>query len=319
MKKLIYSILISFICAHNVQAQDCIDAIVGAAGSYKYQDGANCKVRLCVSVSGSPRPKQIQFELTSPAMSAVAMCSGGDIHPTPYDCGNGAAAFADGTYCYTFTIAGTCPATVDGTVRGYTNASGGTGGLCTTIPYSTIALPVKLTSFSSKSNNEGIKLTWQTAEEVNSDFFEVQRSKDALNFEALGLVKSAGNSSDINDYVFVDNNPAAGYNYYRLQMVDKDKSSLYSSIISAKYLPKGDIVVSPNPASSRAIFVMTKGFSIEDIQLFSIEGREQSIQVKSKADEEKIEIIPTKALTTGVYFLNLNTALGIQKHKIIIE
>lgn len=322
MKK-IYAlvILFSYLFTQGVQAQggvDCIDALLGYAGSYKVPSGGNCLVTMCVAVAGNPRPKQIQFELTSPAVASVALCVDGSTHAVPYDCGSGSSTFADGTYCYTFTLAGACPTTVNGVVRGYTNASGGSGGLCVpAATYTNIVLPVRLTSFTFQESREGIKLEWSTSEEVNSNRFEVQRSKDAISFQTVGTIISQGNSSVLQKYHFTDSQPTPGYNYYRLLMVDNDNSSKFSHIIAVKYLPKGDIEVAPNPASVNDIYVNTKGFKVESVKLISVVGREIPIQIRTS--DERLQIVPTKNLLKGIYFITLDTELGVQNHKVIIE
>jgi hypothetical protein len=320
MKNYIIIVSIFIISMANSWTQNCINSLSGQAGSYQFQNGANCNIRLCVTVNGTPRPKQIQFELTTPSVTAIAMCQDGAIHALPFDCGNGGASqFADGTYCHTFTVAGTCPATVNGVVRGYTNGAGGAGGECNTVTYSNVPLPIRLISFGTTSYSEGIKLSWQTSEETNSSMFEVQRSKNAIDFDVLSQIKAAGNSSEIRNYVYTDANPKAGYNYYRLKSVDTDGAFQFSSIIAAKYLPNGDIVVAPNPSNSQIIKVLTKGFKIEEAQLFSLEGKSNLINLRFADSNNLLEVMPQKPLATGVYFLIINTELGILKQKVIIE
>ena len=61
-------------------------------------------------------------------------------------------------------------------------------------------LPVELTVFEAVLKNELIEVYWETASEINSDYFEVERSKDGVVWETVTQLNAAGNSSKINTY-----------------------------------------------------------------------------------------------------------------------
>ncbi len=93
-------------------------------------------------------------------------------------------------------------------------------------------LPVTLTDFSARNDKDEIALFWQTASELNSNYYEIQRSKDGQNFSKIGNVFSHGTTSLENFYSFKDIMPLKGINYYRLSMVDLDGKMNYSKIVS---------------------------------------------------------------------------------------
>lgn len=86
-------------------------------------------------------------------------------------------------------------------------------------------LPVELVFFSGEKENGTVKLNWQTATEINSSEFVIERSADGVTFEVIGHVAGAGNSSSVLNYDFVDAKPYSGTNYYRLRQFDYDGSS----------------------------------------------------------------------------------------------
>ena len=98
---------------------------------------------------------------------------------------------------------------------------------------STTALPVELISFNGVAENNEVRLTWETASELNNDFFDVERSQNGLNFEKIGTVKGNGNSNILNQYTFLDKDPYVGFNYYRLKQVDYDGTKYFSSSYSS--------------------------------------------------------------------------------------
>jgi hypothetical protein len=105
------------------------------------------------------------------------------------------------------------------------------------------ALPVKLTSFTVTESRGKNILQWKTENEINSDYFVVEKSNNGQNYEAIAQVKAAGNSSTTQQYSFTDATPFDGYTYYRLQAVDKDQSNAYSNVVRIKSGANNDIAI----------------------------------------------------------------------------
>lgn len=96
-------------------------------------------------------------------------------------------------------------------------------------------LPVSWLDFNGLVRNKSIELVWRTAQEINSKYFEVLKSKDGVDFDSIGKVEAAGNSNLVNAYQFLDNSPALGNNYYKLKQVDIDGSFSFSKNIMIRY------------------------------------------------------------------------------------
>jgi len=84
------------------------------------------------------------------------------------------------------------------------------------------ALPVTLLDFKAKDKEDYIELKWSTATEENNDYFVVQKSKDAEDFTNIAIVKGAGNSNIIQNYLHKDLDISNTVIYYRLLQVDYD-------------------------------------------------------------------------------------------------
>lgn len=96
-------------------------------------------------------------------------------------------------------------------------------------------LPVNLISFSGEVVNKQIELNWETASEINNDYFSIEKSLDGINYEEINKVKGSGNSSLPIQYLYIDENPFIGTFYYRLKQVDFNGTYEYSSAISVYY------------------------------------------------------------------------------------
>lgn len=116
------------------------------------------------------------------------------------------------------------------------NAANGNGNTIGDYIYSNsvnIPMPIKLISFDGIVNNKNeVELNWVAEKDLNSKEFVVERSEDLQYYYSIGVVAlSSGNK-----YSFIDkkntwkNRPIG----YRLKMVDKDGSVLYSNVITIR-------------------------------------------------------------------------------------
>ncbi|MDB4534104.1 lamin tail domain-containing protein [Vicingaceae bacterium] len=120
----------------------------------------------------------------------------------------------------------------DGAYVAWTSTGGaatyGTDG-CT---LSSTILPINLLYFKGKEAASENLLEWSTTTEINNDYFTLERSHDALNFNEIGILSGAGNSSIQLDYKFIDDAPNSGINYYRLTQTDYNGDFSISNIIA---------------------------------------------------------------------------------------
>lgn len=63
-------------------------------------------------------------------------------------------------------------------------------------------LPVELISFTAKRDGTLINLEWAVASEINNNYFTIYRSTDLENWEEIGRVIGAGNSSLLKYYTY---------------------------------------------------------------------------------------------------------------------
>lgn len=117
-------------------------------------------------------------------------------------------------------------------------------------------LPVKLISFDAVSLDKSVVLNWKTAEEVNHNYFEVERSIDGNTFSKTaivldGIANGSAKNYELKDDVSLLQDKAVLY--YRLKQVSKDGSYTYSNILTVRFKNSSDVVmqISPNPFVER--------------------------------------------------------------------
>lgn len=112
-------------------------------------------------------------------------------------------------------------------------------------------LPIELTSFTGKCDNQNVILNWSTASELNNDYFTIEKSNDGENWMDLTKIKGAGNSQRVVNYSITDSEKNNSFNYYRLKQTDFNKNFHYSDIIYVEGCidKKLDLNIYPNPST----------------------------------------------------------------------
>lgn len=109
------------------------------------------------------------------------------------------------------------------------------------------ALPIELLGFDAHNEEESVRTFWSTASELNSQRFEVERSRDALDWSLIGTLPAAGISTAQRDYELLDHAPLAGQSYYRLREVDIDGTDSYSNLVAVHRDERAGAVLWPVP------------------------------------------------------------------------
>ncbi|MDR6804725.1 hypothetical protein J2Y45_002967 [Dyadobacter sp. BE34] len=161
------------------------------------------------------------------------------------------------------------------------------------------ALPVSLISFSGKASSEGNVLLWSTAEEVNNEGFDIERSVNGVMFEKIGFVAGKGTSSARSDYQFVDRQPLLNA-YYRLKQLDADQRYTFSKSINLKNESGIKLIVYPNPVKGKL------HFDVPPAKRRLVVRNMAGVIVDDKADfsEPSYE---TSHLPMGLYLITLGT------------
>ncbi len=116
-------------------------------------------------------------------------------------------------------------------------------------------LPVELVSFAALTSDEGVKLQWSTASEINNFGFDIEKSSDGNSFTKIGFVPGNGNSNSPKNYEFTDRN-ANGFLRYRLKQIDNDGAFTYSDVVSAEVVNVTDYAIYqnyPNPFNAQTV------------------------------------------------------------------
>jgi len=173
-------------------------------------------------------------------------------------------------------------------------------------------LPVELVSFSAIRNEKDVILKWETATELNNDFFSVERSEDATSFNTISPnIKGAGTTSIPQLYSYTDvaafNNQQKTILYYRLKQVDFDGSYSYSNIRSVEYSNNAvEIKVYPNPAIKNVAILFYSTYSSDVIiEIIDLNGKILISKPASIISGNNLFDIDLSLLTDGTYWIRI--------------
>ncbi len=121
-------------------------------------------------------------------------------------------------------------------------------------PTNTTPLPVTLVSFDARRTPQGVSFAWTTANEETGDHYFLERSTDAVHWNALTVVYASNQSN----YQYTDKEPTPGMNHYRLRNVDAKGVVTYSRVIGLKVEERRDaaaaqIQIFPNPINGEKL------------------------------------------------------------------
>lgn len=175
-------------------------------------------------------------------------------------------------------------------------------------------LPIELLDFNCKRNGSVVNIYWETASEINNDFYTIERSIDGITFYPILTQKGAGNSNQLIHYLDIDKKPNLGINYYRLKQTDFDGTYSYSKIksVNLEYLEETNISIFPNPAQSE-ITIQFNSLENEPSKYEIFDTYGQMVALGTLYPEaNNSHILSIFNLSNGLYTIRLHTSNKVE-------
>lgn len=174
------------------------------------------------------------------------------------------------------------------------------------------ALPVTITSFTATAQKDKVLLLWQTATEINSKEFAIQRSLDGIHFQTIGSVPAAGNSNISLSYHYDDLQSIilkGQVVFFRIMETDLDGKVFYTTVKKVKVADdKNKLSLKYNPVREEAV-LKYECINNEKVQVRLIDHLGRVIlateqQVMTGINEIKLK---TGNLAKGIYEVQLSS------------
>ena len=257
--------------------------------------------------------------LTEPIAGSVQVITSTDDPSTPEVDG-----FINGhTISYKFWLSELSEEITDYTAN-YTSGNGSFESQGTAIVNFTSVLPVELVSFNADLKDNKVRLSWQTATEINTYGFEVERKLSESEWINLGFVEGNGNSSSPKFYLFTDNSLVGRNKFqYRLKQIDTDGTFIYSSVIEIEVSGPKDFVPEqnyPNPfnPNTKIRYQLPKESKVE-IKIYDILGSEVLTLVNDEKEAGTYEVeLNAQNLSSGTYLYRIIAGEFFDMKKMIL-
>ncbi len=182
-------------------------------------------------------------------------------------------------------------------------------------------LPVELISYIGEVKADGNLLKWQTATEINNDYFTLEHSTDGVNFSTLEYINGAGTISTIQSYEFLHKDAPAGLSYYRLSQTDFDGTTYQEGVVS---LTRGETMLQltnilPNPATDLVTVSFSSTVEQVSIDLTDLTGRSLRSEIVNTVNGLNTYNINIESLAAGIYFITITDGQFKATEKLIKE
>jgi hypothetical protein len=170
-----------------------------------------------------------------------------------------------------------------------------------------------------------IELSWQTSQELNMDYFTVERSDDGSNYIGIQTVAANGTSSTEIDYSYTDSDSLTDTcYYYRLRANELSGSFQYSDTLTICYVDPtasfdnaltSPYRIYPNPVRD-GVLTIEVNFGTFEIALFNQAGQLILFQ-EYASGTTKVDL---SAFGSGLYYVRVGNADSKQHvHKIAVD
>lgn len=169
-------------------------------------------------------------------------------------------------------------------------------------------LKVKLIAFSGELIPQGAALKWSTNREDEPVVFDILRSSDGVNFTLIGSVNARfDNSSEINDYQFLDPSPAPDRNFYKVIMRNSNGQTFSSRTIRLSATQdKLSFVSVVNPFMSQLVFeVNAISAGKAEAELIDATGKIVVKKTSDVNDGVNHLVLETDRISSGLYYLRV--------------
>jgi hypothetical protein len=172
----------------------------------------------------------------------------------------------------------------------------------------------------SRSSMNSINVEWSTLEELNNDYFTIERSYDLKSWRAIGTLQGAGTSSTENAYSFTDQtfSDASKTIFYRVKQTDYDGSAQYSTVAAVSLSSSIEstsfsLKAYPNPVGET--LTITSNNAEFDVTLYDMIGI-QKIATHVEGTKTNLDM---SSYESGAYILVVQSGVDVLRKKIVKE
>ena len=186
-----------------------------------------------------------------------------------------------------------------------------------------IPFPLTLVRFDATDHGTYVLLEWETEDEVDTDYFTVQRTTDGLDLTEVGNLAAAGFTTpgERRSYQLRDEEPLSGTSYYRLRVTDFDGAASFSDLVAVDRTDATagwDFTLYPNPGTGTHFFLAPAGLAGRlEVTVFDSQGKRLAVETVV-GDGGEQEIVLPRRLPPGTYVIRATDDRGRARVKLLL-
>lgn len=188
-------------------------------------------------------------------------------------------------------------------------------------------VPVELISFTAESNTKEVLLKWETATEVNNLGFEIERKFNSAEGQSewitIGFKEGMGTTTEPQSYIFIDEYPVNGLEYYRLKQIDFNGQFKYSEVLEVnftnvdKYFLEQNYPNPFNPGTKISFSIPSSDFV--SLKVYDVIGKEVATLVDDVKSEGNYNVeFDASSLPSGIYFYKIRAGHFVETKKMVL-
>jgi choice-of-anchor B domain-containing protein len=176
-----------------------------------------------------------------------------------------------------------------------------------------VPTPVELIDFQGITDDDKIKLSWQTATEINVKAFDIEKLSTKNGLEEWQIIATTKANNAPSTYTSFDKNPELGINYYRLKTVDNDGSFDYSKVVGIAFSSKkSSVFLYPNPSKNRLFLSNNAYADNQNVLIMDVVGK---VVLRSTVGQGRTGF-DIENLSSGEYFLMIDGDVPLKFTKV---
>ena len=181
----------------------------------------------------------------------------------------------------------------------------------------TATLPLSKVNYTARLSGDKVNIQWSTSSDINLKSFTIERSGDGRDFAILGTV-DAVHFNNTQRYSFIDENPKAGSNYYRLMLTNTNNQTEYLDIKRIEYNTNKSFTAKTLSTTGKLLLqINTSTTGLYHIRVFDMSGKKytnETFLINSGPVTKEIN------LPRGIYVWEITNKNGVSlSQKIIIQ
>jgi hypothetical protein len=169
-------------------------------------------------------------------------------------------------------------------------------------------LATNIVNFNGNKETNSNKLLWSVDNSHDYAAFEIEKNTDGISFAKIATV-NASDFPDKYDFSYNDYKISSGTVYYRIKIIQKDGTAVYTKTISIASKAANSIyTITPNPASDYILISGTGSRQIADIKIYDATGRMVNELLKQSFFNNNAVKIAVADLGVGNYFVEIQSA-----------